>query len=52
MIDQPHPVVGTIEAEALPVHAKGIDPEDEWLAVSLADALRGGRVDGQMHLLP
>jgi len=52
MVDQPHPVVGKMKAEALPVHAKGIDPEDEWLAVTLTDALRGRRVDGQMHLLP
>src|SRR5216683_611581 len=50
-IDQPHAVVGAIEHEALPVHAKGIDREDDRLAMSLTDALRRGFVEGQMHLL-
>ena len=52
LIDQPHAIVGKIETEALPVHAKGVDPENEWLAMSLTDALRRGQVDRQMHLLP
>jgi hypothetical protein len=33
------------------VHPKGFDLEDDRLAMTLADALSGGFVDGQMHVL-
>jgi hypothetical protein len=34
------------------VHAKGIDLEDDRLAMSLTDAFRCGYVNRQMNLLP
>jgi len=34
------------------VHVKGLDLEDDRLAMSLTDAFRCGYVGRQMHLLP
>ena len=41
LVRQPHAVVGEVEPEALGVHAKRFDREDDRLAVTLADAMRG-----------
>jgi hypothetical protein len=51
LIGQPHAVVGQEELEALCVHAKGFDLEDDRLAMTLADTPRSGFVDRQMHVL-
>jgi hypothetical protein len=52
LIGQPYAVVGQEELETLCVHVKGLDLEDDRLAMTLTNALRSGFIDGQMYVLP